>query len=169
MQRSVIQIVGCIEGAGTRAAPARAIGGTPLAVRCHRRHSAVWRIHDQLGLTLRPAALAPMVQACSSPPPVRAAANSSPSAEACCDACFWRCANSSSFKYARVPNSGARCNGTPIISELGQIPCRSGSPHAVRGATHFAGGRAGSARRLRGDNVVVAMHTANARPIGATI
>src|SRR5262245_36813730 len=40
---------------------------------------------------------------------------------------------SASVQSALVPNSLGRSNGTPC-SVLRQMPCKSGSPHAVRGS-----------------------------------
>ena len=36
-------------------------------------------------------------------------------------------------EHVAVPSFSSRCIGTPTISVPGHLPCRSGSPHAVRG------------------------------------
>src|SRR5436190_17075272 len=61
--------------------------------------------------------------------------NDSLSSSPCFSASFCRCLNSSSVRYSRLPNCGARSKGTPTIAVLGHIPCRSGSPQAVFGVT----------------------------------
>src|SRR6478736_6040625 len=62
--------------------------------------------------------------------------NDSLSRSDCFSASFCRCLNSSSVRYRRLPNCAGRSNGTPTMAVLGQIPCKSGSPHAVRGGVY---------------------------------
>jgi hypothetical protein len=57
--------------------------------------------------------------------------------------CSTRASNSTSFSVARSPNDSGRSRGVPCMRVLGQMPCRSGSPHGVRGAVHAS--RAGAA------------------------
>ena len=54
-------------------------------------------------------------------------------AVACCSSL-----NSASVSMRRVPNSSGRSSGTSTMCVLGQIPCRSGSPHGVRGGVYAA-------------------------------
>lgn len=56
------------------------------------------------------------------------------STSACARDCACRCANSSSVSVARSPNSAGRCSGA--LTFPGHMPCRSGSPHDVRGAEY---------------------------------
>ena len=64
--------------------------------------------------------------------------NSSTSSSACFAACASRSLSSASVRKRRVPNCSGRSNGTPTMSVLGQMPCRSGSPHGVRGGEYGA-------------------------------
>ncbi len=62
--------------------------------------------------------------------------NDSLSSEVWFSASFCRCLNSSSVRKRRLPNCAGRSNGTPTMAVLGQIPWRSGSPHAVFGGVY---------------------------------
>src|SRR5215472_3843684 len=61
-------------------------------------------------------------------------ANSTASAAEARCACATRCANSWSVSSVRSPKPFGRSMGTPMLP--GQMPCRSGSPHAVLGGVH---------------------------------
>jgi hypothetical protein len=50
-----------------------------------------------------------------------------------CSTCCSRSANSSAVMYSRPSNLAGRDVPTPLMSSLDQAPCRSGSPHDVRG------------------------------------
>ena len=52
--------------------------------------------------------------------------------------CFNRCSNSSSVSHCRVPKLVGRSNGVLISAAVDHTPCRSGSPHGVRGAFQSA-------------------------------
>ncbi len=66
--------------------------------------------------------------------------NSALSSSVCFCAAASLAVNSASVNSLRVPNESARTRGTPTKSVPGQTPCRSGSPHGVRGGVQvFAG------------------------------
>jgi len=52
--------------------------------------------------------------------------------------CFNRCSNSASVSNCRVPKLVGRSNGVLISAAVDHTPCRSGSPHGVRGAFQSA-------------------------------
>ncbi len=52
--------------------------------------------------------------------------------------CFNRCSNSASVSHSRVPKDVGRSNGVVISAPVDHTPCRSGSPHGVRGAFQSA-------------------------------
>src|SRR5215468_7369324 len=64
--------------------------------------------------------------------------------------CFRRASNSSCVTSLRSPRFAGRSNGTPTMSVLGQIPARSGSPHAVFGGVYagFCCANAAAARSV---------------------
>ena len=68
------------------------------------------------------------------------ATNSSLSDAACRCACAARAENSSSDSRSLSPNCSGRSSGTPIMAVPGHSPCRSGSPHGVRGTVHALSG-----------------------------